>query len=83
MNETNKTPQSKNLASLVCSVLVVVGNFLALAGCLAIALGLTGIYNLDVFSFGLSSGIRMVGTVAIAGCLLSAIGYGFSDLFIN
>jgi hypothetical protein len=28
---------------------------------------------------GLSSGVRVIGSVAIAGCLLSAIGYGIVD----
>jgi hypothetical protein len=31
------------------------------------------------FLMQLSSGIRIIGSVAIAGCLLSAIGYGISD----
>ncbi len=28
---------------------------------------------------GMSSGIRVIGSVAIAGCLLSAIGYGIEE----
>jgi len=31
------------------------------------------------FAFGMSSGIRMIASVAIAGCLLSAIGYGIEE----
>jgi hypothetical protein len=38
-----------------------------------------GVFDMDFFSLGLSSGIRIIGTVAIAGCLLSAIGYGILD----
>jgi hypothetical protein len=41
-----------------------------------------GIFDMEIFSFGLSAGIRIIGTVAIAGCLLSAIGYGFYD-YVN
>jgi hypothetical protein len=62
-------------------MLRVVGNLFTILGCLGIALGLAGVYNLDIFSYGLSSGIRVVGSIAIAGCLLSAIGYGISDFF--
>jgi hypothetical protein len=39
-------------------------------------LALTGVIPADLFAIGISSGIRVVGSVAIAGCLLSAIGYG-------
>lgn len=48
-------------------------------GCLGLLFGLGGLVNLDDFTIGISSGIRVIGTVAIAGCLLSAIGYGFLD----
>ena len=30
----------------------------------------------DFFAVGISSGIRVIDSVAISGCLLSAIGYG-------
>jgi hypothetical protein len=50
-------------------------------GILGIILGLSGIIDFDTFSYGISSGIRMVGSVAILGCLLSAIGYGWSEYF--
>jgi hypothetical protein len=51
-------------------------------GCLGIVLGILGAFDMDSFSLGLSSGIRIIGSVAIAGCLLSAIGYGILD-YIN
>jgi hypothetical protein len=44
-------------------------------------LGVFGIFDMNRFAIGLSSGIRIIGTVAIAGCLLSAIGYGALDYF--
>ena len=55
------------------------GNTLTLIGCTTIVLGMLGAFNMEIFSFGLSSGVRVIGSVAIAGCLLSAIGYGISD----
>jgi hypothetical protein len=39
-------------------------------------LGLLGIVPVQIFAIGISSGIRVIGSVAIAGCLLSAMGYG-------
>ena len=33
------------------------------------------------FAVGISSGIRVIGSLAIAGCLLSAIGYGVEEYF--
>jgi hypothetical protein len=62
-----------------CKVLVFVGNLLTALGCLGVILGMIGVFDMDFFSLGLSSGIRIIGTVAIAGCLLSAIGYGILD----
>jgi hypothetical protein len=62
-----------------CKVLVFVGNLLTALGCLGVILGMLGVFDMDFFSLGLSSGIRIIGTVAIAGCLLSAIGYGILD----
>ena len=43
--------------------------------------GLLGLIPLEIFALGLSSGIRVIGTLAISGCLLSAIGYGLMDYF--
>jgi len=61
-------------------LLVLVGNTLTGIGCLGLALGVTGIIDLEYFAMGISSGVRVIGSVAIAGCLLSAIGYAISDL---
>lgn len=60
-------------------MLVLVGNTLTAIGCLGLALGAVGVIDPEHFALGLSSGIRVIGSVAIAGCLLSAIGYGISD----
>jgi len=60
-------------------MLVLIGNTLTLIGCLGLALGATGVIDLTLFAIGISSGIRTVGSVAIAGCLCSAIGYGILE----
>lgn len=62
-----------------CHVLTLVGNTLTVLGSIGIILGILGAFEMEQFSFGLSSGVRIIGSVAIAGCLLSAIGYGVSD----
>ncbi len=63
----------------ILRTLVVVGNTLTLVGCLGLALGAIGIFNLETFAVGISSGVRVIGTVAIAGALISAIGYGIVE----
>jgi hypothetical protein len=60
-------------------IVVSIGNLLTAIGCIGLVLGITGIFNFDSVAFGLSSGIRIIGSVAIAGCLLNAIGHGALD----
>ena len=73
---------SANLVvSRLCQSLAVLGNVLAILGCLGLILGVLGVFDMNRFALGLSSGIRIIGTVAITGCLLSAIGYGVLDYF--
>jgi hypothetical protein len=74
----NESPSTLSLKRS-CQAAVFVGNLLTALGCLGIILGVLGIFDMELFSLGLSSGIRIIGTVAIAGCLLSAIGYGILD----
>ena len=69
--------------SMVCVVFCFVGNALTIIGCVGLLLGAAGVFDMDIFSIGLSSGVRIIGTVAIAGCLLSAIGYGLDDYAKN
>lgn len=64
-----------------CRLLINLGNTLLTIGCLVLIFGLIGLIPLDIFALGLSSGIRVIATLAIAGCLLSAIGYGILDYF--
>ncbi len=59
--------------------LMLVGNTLTVIGCLGLALGAIGVIDPERFAIGISSGIRVIGSVAIAGCLFSAIGYSILD----
>ena len=61
---------------LICKMLIRVGNSLTVIGCVGLILGLSGVVPAEFFAIGISSGIRVIGSVAIAGCLLSAMGYG-------
>ncbi len=63
----------------LCRLLIVAGNTLTAVGCAGLLLAATGVINPELFSIGISSGIRVIGPVAITGCLLSAIGYGVAD----
>jgi hypothetical protein len=56
-----------------------VGNSLTLIGCAGLMLGAGGLISAEAFAIGISSGVRVIGSVAIAGCLLSAVGYGVVD----
>jgi len=52
----------------------VVGVILALTGSAGLLLGFAGLIDLDAFAFGITAGVRVVGTLAVTGCLLAAIG---------
>ena len=75
-------PKAHFISKPVCRAITFTGNTMAALGCIGLILGVLGVFDMEIFSFGLSSGVRIIGTVAIAGCLLSAIGYGFSD-YVN
>lgn len=62
---------------------ILVGNSLTLIGCVGLMLGSLGLIPIELFAMGISSGIRIIGSVAITGCLLSAIGYGVVDYLDN
>lgn len=61
--------------------LTVLGNALTIIGCVGLLFAVSGVIDADSFAVGISSGIRVIGTVAVTGCLLSAIGYGLADYF--
>jgi hypothetical protein len=79
MNLNSNTATKRSVLKSYCRVMTRVGNTLTLIGGLSLLLGILGVFDMQIFSLGLSSGVRIIGTVAIAGCLLSAIGYGISD----
>lgn len=62
-----------------CNYFGALGMVLTVIGCLGLVLGVAGVYDMQIFAFGLSAGVRIVGSVAIAGCLLSALSYGILD----
>lgn len=64
---------------LIHRLLILVGNSLTVVGCAALILGASGLVSADSFFTGISLGVREVGSVAITGCLLSAVGYGIVD----
>jgi hypothetical protein len=68
-----------NFKYKIFNLLIVIGNVLTVLGCLGLVLGFLGIYSFESVAYGLSSGIRIVGSIAISGCLLNAIGHGFLD----
>ena len=60
-------------------VLIISGNIITLFGLILLVLGAFDFYKMEALSFGLSSGIRIVGSILICGCLLSATGYSFNE----
>lgn len=79
MNLNSNPATKRSVLKNYCRLMTRVGNTLTLIGGLSLLLGILGVFDMQIFSLGLSSGVRIIGTVAIAGCLLSAIGYGISD----
>ena len=67
----------------ILEIVIVIGNILTVLGCGGLILGTVGLFSFDSVAFGLSSGIRIVGSVAISGCLLIAIGSGILDYSKN
>ncbi len=65
----------------ISGMLILVGNSLTAIGCFGLVLALSGLIQAEFFALGISSGIRVIGSVAVAGCLLSAIGYGMVEYF--
>ena len=56
------------------------GVLLTVIGSVGLILGFFGILEFEDYAFGISAGVRILGSVAIAGCLLSAIGFfGLED----
>jgi len=71
------------LARLTEKILILSGFFISSISFILITLSLWNFISVDLFAFGISSGIRVLGSCAIMGCLLSAVGYGIGDYFNN
>ncbi len=65
----------------ISGLLILVSNSLTAIGCFGLVLALSGLIQAEFFALGISSGIRVIGSVAVSGCLLSAIGYGMVEYF--
>ena len=65
----------------ISGLLILVGNSLTAIGCVGLLLALSGLIQTEFFAIGISSGVRVIGSVAVTGCLLSAIGYGVIEDF--
>jgi len=79
MKPENKSAKINKASFLALRVIYSLGNLLVCIGSITLILGMMGLFDMETLSFGISSGVRVIGTVAISGCLLSAIGYGISD----
>jgi hypothetical protein len=75
-------PMTK-LPQLAEKALIISGFFISSISFILLSLSLWDFISADLFSFGISSGIRVLGSCAIIGCLLSAVGYGIGDYFNN
>jgi uncharacterized membrane protein YidH (DUF202 family) len=71
------------LNRLTEKILITLGFFICCISLILIILGLWSYISLEQFAYGLSSGIRVLVSCAIIGCLMSAIGYGIGDYFNN
>lgn len=76
-------PESKVIRAkkYISGPLIFLGNSLTTIGFLGLLLAASGLIQPESFAVGISSGVRVIGSVAIAGCLLSAIGYGVVEYF--
>ena len=58
-----------------CGAFIAIGVALTLIGGITLTLGFFGLIDLDMFSVGISAGVRVVGMIAISGCLFGAMGF--------
>lgn len=69
----------KQIKNLVYISVISAGYLMTAVGCTLLFFGLFGFFDIERFSYGLSSGARIVASIAIAGCLLSAAGHFIYD----
>lgn len=58
----------------IFKVMQIVGFILTLIGTAGLILGFAGLIDVNIFAFGITAGVRVVGTLAVTGCLLGAVG---------
>jgi len=56
-----------------------VSNIIVFCGVLALTAMLVGVISIDFLQFGNVTGLRVIATVTISACLLSAVLYGLTD----
>lgn len=61
--------------SRVRRILIVTGLILLTPSVIYLLLGMTGLVPTDFLAIGSNSGLRSIASVAVVGCLLTAIGY--------
>jgi len=71
------------LKKYISGLLIFVGNSLTAIGCVGLLLTLSGLIQAEFFAIGISSGVRVIGSLAVSGCLFSAIGYGIIEFLEN
>lgn len=59
----------------ISRILIGFGVLLIVPALIVIALQMLGVIGSDLFALGATSGIRVVASVAVFGCLMAAIGY--------
>ena len=55
--------------------MIVAGTLLIIPAVMIIALQMLGFVRADLFAIGATSGIRVLASIAVFGCLMAAIGY--------
>ncbi len=68
-------PICDNCLTVVRRLLVRAGIGLTVPSVPFLALAMGGVVNADMFAIGGISGLRTVGSIAVLGCLMAAIGY--------
>ena len=79
MDQQEKRQQEMSGYRKLSRGLVISGNFITTIGVGLLIAALFDTFNIEFFSIGASSGLRIISEVAVSGCLLSAIGYWISE----
>jgi hypothetical protein len=72
-------PRVNTAKGLIQKLLVLTGNSLTVIGCMGLLLGVTGLVDTEWFGWSVPSGVRAAGSMAVSGCVLSAVGYEMAE----